>query len=321
MSFIPNFDTEKAKEFILNYSPPFVKLLYLRDIEGVSINDSEFLELQEKLLAEKILAKLMSKQLDSGAWQLPEKDEVFGPMQRSTVWTLIQLGQLGINGTTIPSIVKAVDYTFEKQFDKKEKIFHNDHPSWGDFMQSHNATILRALIRLGFATRDDVKEASLLHLEKIHGKDGYCKYKKGGNRCAWGLLKNLKFFNEWPENWRNNPLRESITISQDFLLSHNLAEADYPRDSKKKSNHKWFDLSYFKTYYVDIFEAVEALVHSGIKSHPVITDTLKKIGEKCIDQQTWMCELARSWIVKFEKKDTLSPWLSLRGLRIEKFLT
>lgn len=51
---IPNFNLIKADAYIKNYDieelNEFVKLLYLRDIQGVSISDSVFLRQQKKLL-------------------------------------------------------------------------------------------------------------------------------------------------------------------------------------------------------------------------------------------------------------------------------
>lgn len=51
-------------------------------------------------------------------------------------------------------------------------------------MQSHNSSVLRALVRLGFAEHEEVKKAFMKHFDLIFGKEGYCKYKKGGFRCA-----------------------------------------------------------------------------------------------------------------------------------------
>ena len=311
---ISNFNREKAEKYILENDFAYAQLLYRREIVK-DINDSEFLGLQEKLLAEKLLAKLMSKQLENSAWQPPEKDEVFTPMQKSTLWTLILLGDVGLNGSVIPGIQKAVEYIFETQFDKEKNYFHNDHPIWGDFMQSHNAITLRALLRLGFANNEMVKKASMKHLELIHGKEGICKYKKGGFKCPWGLTKNLRFFNEWPNNWKNQQFEESVKACQEYLLEHDITTAAYPREGKGPNN-KWFLLSYFKTYYCDYFEIVEALVDSGIKNHDNIKRALNKIGSLCHEEKTWICNLDRSWLVKFEMKEQPSPWLSFRGIKI-----
>lgn len=317
MTQIPNFNAEKAADFILNNKEQFAKLSYKRDIEGLSLESSQFLSLQEEILATKKMTNLMSKQLETGAWQPPEKDDVYGPLQKSTIWTLILLGNVGLNGSVLPNIEKATDYLFETQYNKEEQYFLNTHPKWNKPMQCANATILRAFLRLGLDSRADVKAACFAHLESIHNKEGECSYKKGGFKCAWGLIKDLLFFNEWPEDWRVKEYSESVKSCQDYLLSYNLSKAEYPRKGDKK-NYKWFALSYFRSYHSDYFEAVEALVRSGIKNHPVVNTALEAVGGKCINEQTWLAEPISTWLASFEKKGQPSPWLSLRGLRINK---
>lgn len=94
-----------------------------------------------------------------------------------------------------------------------------------------------------------------------------------------------------------------------------LANAAYPRE-KNKIHKNWFSLSHFKTYYSDYFEGAEALIESGIKDHPIVKEAIEKAGNLCLEEKTWNCQLARTWHVKFERKDKPSPWLSLRGMKI-----
>ncbi|MHA2362585.1 MAG: hypothetical protein ACXAC7_01410 [Candidatus Hodarchaeales archaeon] len=319
MSYITNFSPEKAKEFILNHKTPYVKLLLLRDIDNISINDSKFIKLQDQILQEKILSRLLAKQLKSGAWVPSDKDGGFGQMHRSTIWTLVLLGYLGLNGKIIAQISNAVDYIFDKLFQNDTKIFINLGSSWNKFMESHNASILRSLIKLGFESYSDVYNACMTHLDMIYGKEGLCEYKKGGFKCAWGLTKDLLLLNEFPKSWRTEKYNESVKACQDGLLAFNLAEANYPNYRNLKSP-KWFQFMYFRSYHSDIFETIEALVGSGIKDHPVLMKALEAMGEHCIDEKTWNCVHTYNWQVKFEQKDKPSPWLSLRGLRIDDAL-
>ena len=316
----PYFVPEKATKFILDHKDPYVKLAHKRDILGMKFDDSEFLDYQNELLNEKKFIRLMEKQLVSGAWEPPEVEDVYTPLQKSTIWTLILLGQIGFNGLIIPNIQKAVKYLFETQYDHELTNFHNHSENWGGFMQSHNSTILRALLRLGFQDNQAVENASFAHLDLIHGKEGFCDYKKGDTRCAWGLIKNLLFFNEWPKKWRNSKYHDSVKASQDFLLSYDLSKADYPRE-RPNPNYKWVNFSYFKTYHSDIFEGLESLVYSGISSHEIVDKTLNVIGHLCVNQETWLCELTNNMKIKLEKKGVESPWLSLRGLKIYNKIT
>lgn len=321
---IPNFNKEKALEYLNSHiQKPFFNLLYLRDIERLPIKDTEYLEEQELLLSQKRISRLFKRRMENGAWCPPDKEAVWGPMHKSTLWILIFLGYLGVNGSVLPDIVESVDYVFDTKFDRNEKAFVSKHKIWGHFMQCQNAMVLRSLLLMGFQERNDVKEACHAHLEKIHGKEGLCKFKKGPQKkdrfilpCGWGLTKDLLFLCTWPENWRGSKFNETIKAIKKHLLSHNLAKGDYPRLNEKPS-HKWFKFGYFRSYHSDIFEGAEALILSGVSDHQKLDEALTVIGDRCIDEVTWQCDIVPTWPIKIEKKEP-SPWLTMKGLKLSR---
>ncbi|MFX0171949.1 MAG: hypothetical protein ACFE9L_08520 [Candidatus Hodarchaeota archaeon] len=266
----------------------------------------------------------MGKQQDEGGWATKGKDSTWTPMHKSTLWNFLYLDYLGLNGSVIPNISKAIDYAFQMQYNSKEQAFVVESKIWGRFMQCQNAMVLRSMLKMGFEDKEEVKNVCLAHLRRISGKEGLCKFKKGPKKtdrfqipCAWGLVKDLLFFNSWPESWRDKMYKETVDAIQKYLLSHNLATADFPR-IKETSYSKWFLLAYFRSYYADIIEVVEALIESGVTDHPTLNDTLIVIGEQNIDEKTWICQIVPSWDIKLEKKLEPSPWLTLRGLKILK---
>jgi hypothetical protein len=322
-NIISGFSVEKAQDFIENHSSPFVKLLYLRDIKEIPITDSEFLKQQELVLSTPEIQELFSKQLSSGGWLHPNEESAFNPMCRSTPWILIYLGYLGINGSVIPQISKAVDYIFEHLYDSDQGLFVVTGRKFTGFDPCFNAMLMRTLLRMGFQGKKIVKEACMNHLAAIHNKEGYCKHKKGGYRCAWALTKDLTMLNEFPSDWRKNQYAETVKIIQDYLLSHNLAEGKFPRveTSFIDAPRYWIVFGYFRSYQSDIFEAAEALVSSGINNHPELERTLNVVGSSCIDGITWKNQyLQAKWPLKLETKKK-SPFLTLRGLKIVKALS
>ena len=94
-------------------------------------------------------------------------------------------------------------------------------------MQSHNASILRALIRLGFTDNKDVKNASIAHLDLIHDKEGYCKYKKG----------NFKFIRSLVILFSKNFIPESDTPAI-YQLFHLLNYEEHGSKEQKKDKKK-----------------------------------------------------------------------------------
>jgi hypothetical protein len=323
MVTIPNFNPNLAEEHLNTHTHrPYFQLLYLRDVLNLSIEASEYQEEQERFLSQKRISRFMGKQLETGGWLPPEKDGIWGPMHKSTVWTLLFLGYLGLNGSSLPNITKAVDYIFTTKINKEEYVFRENHKVWGHFMQCENSMLLRSLLLMGFSKRADVKRACLAHVKRIYGKEGLCYYKKGPRAkdrfklaCVWGLVKDLLFLKEWPNQWKNVEYENTLLAIQQYLLTQNLANADFPR-LKNTISKKWFAFAHFRSYYADLFEAVEALVGTGLTDHEKIGETLKIIGNQCHDSVTWICGITPTWRIKFEKVQTPSPWLTIKGLKL-----
>ncbi|MFW9777990.1 MAG: hypothetical protein ACFFE8_03985 [Candidatus Heimdallarchaeota archaeon] len=320
---IPNFNPVKAEEYLESHAEkPYFQLLYMRDVLDLGIQNSEYLEKQDRFLSQKRISRFMNKQLNNGSWLEPGKDGVWSPMHKSTVWTLLFLGYLGVNGLSLPNIGKAVDYVFATKIHQEEYVFREDHKVWGHFMQCENSMLLRSLLLMGFGEREDVKRASFKHLKRIHGKEGLCYYKKGPLKsdrmklpCGWGLIKDLLFLNEWPERWKQPEYKKTISSITRYILSHDLTKADFPR-LKQSVSSKWHALAYFRSYYADIFELVEALTPAGKEVRTEIQGLLKSLGSLCQDYVTWICGITPTWRIQLEKLQEPSPWLTIKGLKL-----
>ena len=145
---------------------------------------------------------------------------------------------------------------------------------------------------------------------------GSCKYKKGGTPCAFTLIRNLDLYNYFPDKLKDERFDRIKKQTQEYLLKYDLHKADYPRVGEKP-NSNWFKFSYFRSSQGSVFHGLETLVESGVETHPTIEKTLKYIGSLCIKNKTWRCSYyQKKWPLKLEGIG-LSPWLSIRGLRIE----
>ena len=144
---IAKFSPDQAEEYISNYEYPiisgFVKLLYLRDIQKVSITDSDFLEKQEKLLPH------LKNAL--GPWIEKNRQRTFISFQE----VISFFGYLGLNGTNIPQLVNAVNHPF-LNYKRDDGAFL---ASSGKINKCANMRFLRAVLALGFAQEDFVKQA------------------------------------------------------------------------------------------------------------------------------------------------------------------
>ncbi|MFX0078384.1 MAG: hypothetical protein ACFE8O_04010 [Candidatus Hermodarchaeota archaeon] len=305
---IPNFNSSRAEEYLINYENPeikgFVKLLYLRDIQGVSISDSIFLQQQEKLLP------YLEKGL--GPWIERNKQRTFLSFQEVVGF----FGNLGLNGTRIPQLVDAIDHAFSK-YQRRDGAFI---ASSGKINKCGNMVFLRAVLALGFSERDDVQQACREYLTYNLGHEGDCHVRKDGTPCSYVMVRTLRWLNEFPQSWREKDYQAAVKNVQNYLLGYDLATADFPR-SRPEPNKNWFRFGYFRSYQSSIFEAAESLVLSGVKDHPVLKATLDTIGSKCLNEVTWKPQyIQKHWPLMIlppqRGKQVGSPWLTLRGLRI-----
>ncbi|MHA2405462.1 MAG: hypothetical protein ACXADB_04435 [Candidatus Hermodarchaeia archaeon] len=307
---LPNFNPEKAEDYVRNYDVPtiteFVKLLYLRDIQGVSISESEFLQQQKKVLP--ILNKGMSP------WIEKNRRRTFLSFQEVMAF----FGYLGLNGTQIPELVDAVNHAFTT-YKRQGGAFI---ASSGKVNNCGNTNFLRAVLTLGFAEDSRVEQACEEYLDFIFGREGECHVRTDGNPCGYVMVRTLRWLNEYPDTWQDKRYRTAVKNIQKYLLSHDLSTADFPRRNPEP-NKNWFKYGYFRSYQSSIFEAAEALVQSGVTKHPVLERTLGVIGSACINGTTWKPRyIQKHWPITIlppqRGQQVGSPWLSLRGLRIVK---
>ncbi|MFX1565597.1 MAG: hypothetical protein ACFFCH_06365 [Promethearchaeota archaeon] len=307
---IPNFDPELAKEYVTNYDVPeileFVKLLYLRDIQGTPISGSEFLRQQKNTVP----------LLQTGMVPWIEKNRKRSFLSFQEVLSFF--GYLGLNGTQIPELVDAVDHTFTT-YPRRHGAFI---ASSGKVNQCANTKFLRAVLALGFAKDSRVERACGEYLERNLGHEGECHVRTDGNPCAYVMVHTLRWLNEYPAKWRTKEYHRSVKNIQNYLLAHDLSTANYPR-RYPEPNKNWFKYGYFRSYQSSIFEATEALVESGITQHKALKRTLNVIGSTCINGVTWKPQyIQKHWPIKIlppqRGANVGSPWLSLRGLRITR---
>ena len=84
---------------------------------------------------------------------------------------MIYVGYLGLNGTEIPAVVRAVSYLFRELLDHERGLFLSTGRQYPGFAPCDSAMLLRALLRLGFQDDDRVRAACERHLEAVKGDE------------------------------------------------------------------------------------------------------------------------------------------------------
>ncbi len=285
----------------------FVRLLYMRDINGMSISDPDFLAHQETLLPKLSYAL--------GTWFELNSHRIFILSE-----SLSYFAYLGLNGTVIPQIDDNIDEAFAN-LPRDEYGFTS---SGRRKVKCSNTIFLSSALKLGFAEHPEMEEACAEYIEGIEGEEGECSIRTDDTPCPYVLVKTLIMLNLYPQKWRDRRYKRVVNNIQEYLLSFDISQADFAR-ALSRPNENWMRFGFFRSFQSSIFEAAEALAVSGVKDHRELRETIQVIGDLCVEGVTWKAKYDRkSWPLKLEilkKVETKgSPWLSLRGLRTARAL-
>jgi hypothetical protein len=107
-------------------------------------------------------------------------------------------------------------------------------------------------------------------------------------------------------------------VCTDFLLSHDVARADYPY--RKRISSSWFKFGYPLAYVTDVLLNLEALVEAGCGGDPRLSEAVELVLSKQDDQGRWRleyCYNSKMW-ADVEAKGQPSKWVTLRATRMLK---
>ena len=320
-------------DWLLKPDDPGVRYLALRDLMEA---DAKELATAAKLAhSEGQIAQVLAKMKKEGYWEKPGAG--YSPKYTGTVWSLILLAQMGASLKTDNRIATACSYTLEHALTEGGQFSVNGHPSGTiDCLQGNLCAALldlgcqdgrldkafewmaRSVTGQGVAPLAD-KQAQVRYYAGKCGPNFAC----GANNklpCAWGATKVMLAFSKLPEEKKTPLIRKAIQTGVDFLLSTDLAEANYPSGYSDKPSGNWWKFGFPVFYVTDMLQIVEALVGFGYGNDPRLAKAIKMIDEKQDDQGRWPLEYdytGKTW-VNFGVKKQPNKWVTLRALRVLK---
>lgn len=320
-------------EWLLNAEMPGVRYLALRDLVGLTANDPEFLVARQAAHRDGPIAAILGEMNPLGYWVKPGPGYL--PKYRSTVWAMILLAQLGGRLEEDARIGQACAYVLDHSLTEGGQFSTNGAPSGTvDCLQGN---LTWALLELGCQDMRlekaiewmarTVTGESLAKPEEKHAPFRYYAYKCGPNfacganiklPCAWGAVKVMLAFNQWPENRRTPLIEQAIQQGLDFLFSIDPATAAYPSGASHKPNQSWWKFGFPVFYVTDILQVAEVLVAWGYARDPRLANTLALIRSKQDAQGRLALEYDysnKTWL-EFGEKKQANPWVTLRALRV-----
>jgi hypothetical protein len=323
---------EAALSWLLEEDEPGVRYLALRDLLQSSPDDPALLGAKQAAHSAGPIAAILSQMQEPGYWLEP------GPgyyhKYKTTVWSIISLGQLGASIEMDGRLARACEYVLEHSLTPGGQFSINGTPSGTvDCLQGN---LCAALLDLGSCdprldlafdwmartvTGEGIAPAAERDAPRRYyaGKCGptFCCGANNKLPCAWGATKVMIALGKLPAARRTPAIEAAIQHGIDFLLSVDPAEATYPSGNSKKPSGNWWKFGFPVFYVTDILQIVEALVPLGLGSDPRLANALALIRGKQDEQGRWSLEYdysGKMW-VDFGKKKEPNKWVTLRALR------
>ena len=321
--------------WLLEPQDPGVRYLALRDLLDLPPDAPELLEARQAAHTHSPIAAILDNMHPDGYWAKPGAG--YNPKYFATGWSLIMLAQLGASVSLDMRIGQACRYLLSSALTRQGQFSMNGSPSATiDCLQGN---LCAALVALGF---DDPRldlalewmarsvtgeglassrepEAPLRYYAAKCGPLFACGY-NGQLPCAWGAAKVMLAFSRWPAARRTPLIESAIQQGLDFLLSADLAQADYPTRNSAKPSGNWRKFGFPVFYVTDILQVLEALLALGYGHDPRLANALDLVRQKQDEQGRWNLEYdysGKTW-VNFGPSKQPNKWVTLRALKVLK---
>jgi hypothetical protein len=321
--------------WLLEEEHPGVRYLALRDLLDLEPTDPELCNARAQAHQNGPIAEILDAMQEPGWWAEPGSG--YNPKYRSTVWSLIMLGQLGAAIDHDRRIETACRYLVDHALTEYGQFSASGTPgSTADCLQGN---LLSALLDLGYSdprlekafewmarslTGEGIapmgeKNTPLRYYAGKIGPNFAC----GANNklpCAWGGVKVMLAFSKLPEGKRTPLIDKAITQGIDFLLSVDPLDATYPTGYSEKPSGNWWKFGFPVFYVTDLLQNVEALVRLGLGTNSRLARALNYIREKQDQDGRWSLEYnysGKTWL-DFGPKKQPNKWVTYRAAWVIK---
>lgn len=309
-----HFTTEmQLMDWLLEPENPNVRYFTLKKINRTSVNDTDMKKIQEEIINSSPVKEILALQRPSGYWDNDESATT--PMYVSTAYQLILLAELGANWIQ-PEIKRAVGIVFDQAQDEcgafpYESDRYEKHKPF-DFI-CLDAMVSYGLIGLEVPYSDRRMRKAVDHIATALGSGDYrCRFNKGAE-CTWGVVKALRVLSCIPKEKRSDEVEKAIENTVDYLLSHNIAAAEFPHKEGGTTSKHWFNLGWPRSYQADILQTALVLSDLGYGQAPRLKPVADFLLSKRLDNGAWPLE--DTWnkmSVPFVRKSkrAASKWIS-----------
>ena len=324
---------ESTLLWLLEEDNPGVRYLALRDLLALPFDDLDLVAAKEKAHREGPIATILNAMHPEGYWVEPGPG--YNPKYRSTVWSIILLGQLGATIDMDKRIQTACQYLMNHAYNETGQFSSNGPPSGtADCLQGNLCSALLDIgyedPRLNLAFEWMARTVTGDGMAPLGDKKALYRYYAGkcgpmfacgaNNKlpCAWGAAKVMLAFGKLSLSQRTPLIDSAIQQGVDFLLSVDPVKATYPNGWSDKPSGNWWKFGFPVFYVTDLLQIIEALVLLGYAGDPRLKNALEFISSKQDSNGRWPLEYdyaGKTWW-DFGPKKQSNKWVSYRAARV-----
>jgi hypothetical protein len=325
--------------WLLQSEDASIRYYTLTDLLDIPRDDPQVIAARQAIGQSTVVAHILSRQKPGGWWGKPE-DFYERSKYKGTVWNLILLAELGMDGQD-PRMQQAGEFI----------LTHAQDPESGGFAYLGQAEVkgdpslkpggsregvipcltgnmVFSLIRLGWLDDPRVQAGLgwITTYQRFDDRDtraphtwpytvhGPCW---GRHACTMGVVKALKALAEVPVARRTPAVLQTIEAGVDFLLRHHLYRRSH--DLTRVAKPAWLLFSFPWMYHTDALEMALILVRLGCRD-PRMQDAVDLILSKQDDQGRWILEQScnKRMLAPIEQEGQPSRWVTLNALRVLK---
>ena len=308
----PDFLADDPTDWLLEEDNPSVRYHALRSLVELPEDDRQVVAARRAIMEAGPVPVILAAQDEEGYWAKPGLG--YGPKYQGTAWQVILLGLFGADGSD-ERVAKACEYVLNHSRAKNGAFSVTGVPSAA--IDCLNGNLIHAYYRLGWGQDARVQEVVRQLCGRIARKHFECAA-NSKQPCAWGAVKALRAFSAMPPEERVGDVKAAIHEATSFLLSRNLAVADYPYT--ERVNSTWFKFGFPTSYSTNVLEALQAMADFGYGARPELRDAIRLVLSKQDSQGRWKMEWSlngKMW-VDIEEKGKPSKWVTLQALQTLK---
>ena len=310
-------------DWLLEESNPSVRYFALRYLLDRSKQNREVQAARRSIMQSELIQKILAAQSPEGYWAKPGHG--YSPKYKSTVWQILFLAELGADGTH-RAIKRGCDYLLDHAIASNGGFSAMADVSPSGAIYCLNGNLIWALGELGFAQDQRLRGAlnwltsAILNQDFVPGISGPNFECRINNHlpCAWGAVKSLRALANLPLALKSAKVKRAIKQSADFLLSYDLAQANYP--ASRRISAEWFKFGFPLSYTSDVLETLLALTEAGYARDPRLKNAYALVESKRGADGRWLLGHnlnSRTWKA-IETQGKPSKWITLRALRVLK---